>query len=116
MKSISSIILLPFLLCGCSSHWIKNRATAEDFLTAKTFCEAQAENKFPVKNEVAQKTIYSKKYEKCKKNDDCEGKKYKTTERPETQSYVMDVNDDSRRRSFYQCMSIKGWEKETKFM
>ncbi|HDS6412607.1 TPA: hypothetical protein QHZ98_005452 [Klebsiella oxytoca] len=116
MKSINYIFLFSLLLSGCSSQWVKSKATAEDLSTAKIFCETQAEKKSPVKNEVAQRTTYSQKYEKCNKSDVCEGKKYKTIERPETESYVIDVNNDSRRRSFHQCMSMKGWEEETKFL
>lgn len=116
MKSVSSLFFILVMLSGCSGQWVKSKTTAEDFSTANIFCEIQSEKKFPVKNEVAQRTSYSNKYEKCQKFDDCDGKKYKTIERPVTESYVIDVNKDSRKGNFLQCMNTKGWKKETKFM
>lgn len=115
---IRKYLQLPFItlmLCGCSSQWVTNRSGAEAFTSARTACEIQSDKKFPVKNEVAQRTVYSQKYEACRKDEECNGKKYKKTERPETESYVMDVNKESRRNAFYSCMSVKGWEYETQW-
>ncbi|AHF79255.1 Lipoprotein (plasmid) [Sodalis praecaptivus] len=116
MRKDLLIVISLFQLSGCTSQWIMNRPTAEDFSSARYACEAQSESKFPVKNEVAQRTVYSQHYEKCKKKEDCDGKKYTTIERPETESYVMDVNKDSRNSEFYRCMRQKGWEKEIKWL
>lgn len=33
-----------------------------------------------------------------------------------TESYVMDVNEDSRNRYFYSCMKTKGWDREDRWM
>ncbi|WP_233268257.1 hypothetical protein [Pantoea sp. BAV 3049] len=115
IKKYVKLPIITLILCGCSSQWVASRPGAEALSSARPACETQSEKKFPVKNEVAQRTVYSQKYETCKKNEECDGKKYKTTERPETESYVMDVNKDSRRNEFYGCMSVKGWEYETKW-
>lgn len=115
MSKCSFLVIAVFLLCGCSTQWIMTRSTAEAFSSAKYTCEAQSENKFPVKNEVAQRTKYSNHYEKCKNKKDCDGKDYTLTERPETESYVMDVNEGSRRQAFLSCMTQKGWESKIKW-
>lgn len=114
---ISLILLfLVTVLSGCSTQWVKNRFNAEDFSFAKEICEEKAGNKFPVKNEVAQRTKYTRFYETCLKNEICDGNKYKTVRQPEIESYVMDVNKDSRDNFFYQCMSQLGWKAETKLL
>ncbi|TCV96702.1 hypothetical protein [Biostraticola tofi] len=116
MPKFVLLAIVTLLLCGCASQWVKNRATAEDFSSANAACTDISENKYPVKNKVAQRTNYVKTAERCKKGEDCGGKKYQTTERPETQSYVMDVNSDSRYDEFYRCMTGKGWQQEMRWL
>ncbi|TQI80948.1 hypothetical protein FHU10_4154 [Serratia fonticola] len=113
MRVVLTALALSMMLAGCSSQWVRDRADAEDFSLAKYGCEAQAESKFPVKNEVAQRTVYTDYYESCKKDENCDGDKYKTVKKPAIESYIMDVNKDSRRGLFNQCMNQKGWKSET---
>ncbi|NDJ58616.1 hypothetical protein GWD52_16815 [Enterobacteriaceae bacterium 4M9] len=112
MKITSGLLLCSLLLCGCSSQWVKTRANADDFASASSRCEIQSQQAFPVKNEVAQRTKYSTRYEKCTNTQDCDGKKYRAVERPEIDSYVMDVNNDSREAVYEQCMGNAGWQNE----
>lgn len=115
MRITLTVLILSTILSGCFSQWVRNSANAEEFSLAKNSCEEQAESKFPVKNEVAQKTRSTQYKEDCKKDEDCNGKKYRTVRESEIESYVMDVNEDSRRHLLYQCMSRKGWKSETKW-
>ena len=53
---------------------------------------------------------------RCKKDDDCGNSKTYKEQTPVTESYVMDVNEDSRNRYFYSCMKTKGWDREDRWM
>ncbi|AJZ90544.1 hypothetical protein RI049_05580 [Cedecea neteri] len=110
MNKFTPILMCCVLLSGCASQWVKTRGNAEEYTTARASCETQAEQKYPVRNEVAQRTKYTTYYETCGKKEDCGGEKTKAVKRPEIESYVMDVNHDSRDSLFYQCMELKGWE------
>ncbi|MFT8212121.1 MAG: hypothetical protein ACMZI0_18930 [Symbiopectobacterium sp.] len=96
MKNKFTLLVTVLLLSGCTTQWVtqwvKNSANAEDFTISKAACEVLSEEKFPVKNE-----------------------KYISGKRLETQSYVMDVNADSRQALFKQCMKLRGWTSETKW-
>ncbi len=116
MKKTLGLLLCILLVSGCSSQWVKNRADADDFASANARCENQSQQAFPVKNEVAQRTKYNTHYEKCTKTQDCDGKKYRTVERPEIESYVMDVNDGSREALYIQCMGTAGWQNKMKWL
>lgn len=108
------ILLCVYALIGCTSQWIKSRADAQAFPLASQYCETDAEARFPVKNEVALRTRYVTRVESCTNKAECGNKKYKSAERQEIESYVMDVNSESRRSHFYQCMAIAGWESVTR--
>ncbi|PAV01088.1 hypothetical protein CBG25_18730 [Arsenophonus sp. ENCA] len=110
MKRALTAMVLATLISGCSSQWVRINLNAEDFSLAKSFCEKQSENKFPVKNEVAQRT-HVKHHEIWQKKE-----KYQTVLIPEIDSYVIDVNKHSRRQFFYHCMNQKGWKSETKWL
>lgn len=103
------------LLAGCSERWVKTRGNAADYLTARSGCDTRAREAFPVRNEVAQRTKYTTHYEKCGKKAECDGEKWKAVKKPEIESYVMDVNGDSRAETFYQCMTDSGWETQIKW-
>ncbi|MBG6242689.1 MAG: hypothetical protein EKE20_12945 [Candidatus Symbiopectobacterium sp. Dall1.0] len=110
-----TLLFATLLLSGCTTQWVKSSANAEDFTISKGACETLSEEKFPVKNEVAQRTQYTSYYLPCGKKDDCKNEKYISGQRPETQSYVMDVNSGSRQALFNQCMKLRGWTSETKW-
>lgn len=110
------IAAVVVVLTGCTTQWVKIRTTSEDLVTAKKNCDIQAEKKFPVKNEIAQKTTYDTQYENCEKKEDCGGEKYRTIRLPQVESYVMDVNEESRRNEFTHCMNSRGWEEQTHWL
>lgn len=45
-----------------------------------------------------------------------DGEKTRAVKKPEIESYVMDVNSESRDRLFNQCMELKGWESKIKWL
>ncbi|HGJ5866585.1 MULTISPECIES: hypothetical protein [Arsenophonus] len=106
MKLILIVVALVMLTSGCSSQWVRNSINAEKFSRTKTFCENQSENAFPVKNEIAQKTNITRH------TIFQESKKYQTVLIPVINSYVIDVNKDSRVKLFYSCMKKKGWNQK----
>lgn len=110
-----TLLLATLLLSDCTTQWVRNSANADDFTISKGACETLSEEKFPVKNEVAQRTQYKSYYLPCGKRDDCKNEKYISGQRPETESYVMDVNSSSRQTLFNQCMKLRGWTSETKW-
>lgn len=105
-----SLLILIFLLSGCETQWV-NLSSEEIFSTAKNFCHNQAKNKFPIKNEIVQRTKYLPSYTHCSRKKHC----HYRADRVEIESYVMDVNDDSRRREFHECMGQRGWQEEIKW-
>lgn len=116
MIRTSLLLLCALLVNGCSSQWVKHRADAQNFADASASCSRQAKQEFPVKNEVAQRTQYTTRYEKCSDTQACNGKKYRSVDRPEIDSYVMDVNHDSREDAYEQCMLDAGWQNETTWL
>ena len=110
MNKTFATLVCCLLLSGCASQWVKTRSNAQEYTSARAACETQAQQTFPVRNEVAQRTKYTTYYEACTKKDDCDGEKTRAVKKPEIESYVMDVNSESRERLFTQCMAQKGWE------
>jgi shikimate 5-dehydrogenase len=48
----------------------------------------------------------------CKKDDkDCNSSGYKIEQKLGVESYVMDVNVNSRKTAFLSCMEKNGWKK-----
>ncbi|MBI6547922.1 hypothetical protein H8A87_04095 [Xenorhabdus sp. VLS] len=71
---------------------------------------------FPVKNEVAQRSALKTVRQPCVNGVECGKDGYYNQSVPITESYVMDVNKDSRNRYFYNCMQQKGWKQKTKYL
>lgn len=115
MKTLLIFILIPILLSGCSTRWMKNRDNAEIFTTADRACWAGAKQEFPVKNELAERTTYVSQYVICENRKHCDGKDYREIKLPARESYVVDVNSSSRWSSYYGCMSDNGWNKVSKW-
>ncbi|WP_291968798.1 hypothetical protein [Candidatus Symbiopectobacterium sp.] len=110
-----TLLFATLLLSGCTTQWVKSSVKAEDFTISKGACETLSKEKFPVKNEVAQQTQYTSYYLPCWKNGNCQNEEYIIGKRPETQSYVVDVNSGSSQALFNQCMKLRGWTSETKW-
>lgn len=113
MNKICTMISIVLLLSGCTTEWHKTRADAQDLTTARSECETKAEEKYPVKNKIAHKTVYESYPEKCHHDKHCKPKQIST---PTIQSYVIDVNEDTRDQWFEHCMKDKGWSSTMKVM
>lgn len=111
---IRNIYFVAFILflSACSGKWEKNGSYGRTFDAANHVCEEESALKFPIRNEVAQRTKYGSHVQNCDNKDECNGKNYKVTEVPLTESYVMDVNEKSRESSYLSCMKKEGWEKK----
>ncbi|MEQ4786784.1 hypothetical protein ABN070_08870 [Morganella morganii] len=111
------ILVSVLLLSGCSSVWVEVPGGSEyTRAEANAFCEPESHKLYPVKNEVAQRSVMRDVEKRCKKDDDCGNSKTYKEQTPVTESYVMDVNEDSRNRYFYNCMKTKGWDREDRWM
>lgn len=105
-------ILPVILITGCAGKWVKSNPDAMDYSSSVTACQKISSEKFPVKNEVAQGTDFEMRYRQCNDKSKCDGKDYKYVEEPVTKSYAMDVNKNSRKDAFLDCMNVNGWEKK----
>ena len=111
------VFLSVLLISGCTSVWIP--VPGVDLYTqaeAETYCLKDAHKQYPEKNEVAQRSVMRDVEKKCKKDDDCGKDKTYKEQTPVTESYVLDVNEDSRNRYFYTCMKSKGWDRQDKYL
>ncbi|MBG6248821.1 MULTISPECIES: hypothetical protein [Symbiopectobacterium] len=114
MKTLLLFMLVPVLLSGCSTRWVKIRDNPTDHVTSRTLCRVSAEQRFPVRNEVINRTNYRTVTEPCDYKRWCGGQKYRTYDVEKLQSYVTDVNDGSRNSSYHDCMLDNGWQQQTK--
>ncbi|TGC05135.1 hypothetical protein CRG93_25730 [Escherichia sp. E2593] len=64
MKKIHVLLLVSFILSGCTTEWQRTRSDAQDLSTAQYECGTLAEEKYPVKNRVAERTVYEAHVEK----------------------------------------------------
>lgn len=113
MKNICTLTIISLILSGCTTEWHKTRSDAQELSAARYECENKAEEKYPVKNKIAEKTVYEPHIEKCHHDKHCKPKQVST---PTIQSYVIDVNEDTRDQWFEHCMKEKGWSSTMKIM
>lgn len=99
------------LLSGCTSMWYPYEG-APPFDEASSLCRSKGRMQFPIKNEVAYRTVYVKREEPCRgageKCDD-EKRKINYVEHSEIETYVLDINEYDRDQEYTACMSRQGW-------
>ncbi|WP_167371923.1 hypothetical protein [Xenorhabdus beddingii] len=111
MKKLTFFIMISLSLAGCTTQWVPATSSPTPFSEAKTTCYYSASRLFPVKNEVAQRT------ELRTVTHPCETKKGTCSYSiPTLESYVIDVNRDSRNNMYDSCMQQNGWKKKTKYL
>ncbi len=116
MKRLFSFLFI-LLLSGCTSVWVPVSGGSQYTQSEATAtCKPEAMHLYPVKNEVAQRSVMSSVEKKCKKDDDCGKDKTYKEQTPVTESYVLDVNEDTRNNHYLECMETKGWLKKDKYM
>ncbi|MEH2922551.1 hypothetical protein ACFFL1_17625 [Samsonia erythrinae] len=104
-----NVFFVVLFLSGCVSQWERESTSAVDFNNAYSVCSADAEAKFPVKNEVATQVKTVQKYDRCTKADRCGDKKYDMVNRVVSENYSLDVNKNDRNALINTCMKSKGW-------
>ncbi|MDC9595552.1 hypothetical protein [Xenorhabdus anantnagensis] len=114
MKKLTSSIIICLSLAGCTTQWVPATSNPVPFSEAKVECKLSALQQFPVKNEVAQRSTMKMVQQPCINKDQCGKNGYYSQNVPVTESYVMDVNEGSRRESYHGCMQQKGWKQITK--
>lgn len=111
LRKFVFICVIVLSTVSCSSKWERIGNLSENFDIANVNCQRISQNKFPVRNEVAQETIYKPRLKFCEDKKECDGKKYKIHESQEIRSYSIDVNEISRNKIFDSCMKKSGWKK-----
>lgn len=110
-----SVILIG-LLSGCTTVWINGRVDALPLAEAKMHCEGVAHQRFPVKNEVAQRSVVWDEQGTTVSSEGNERKHHPWhLRREKMESYIMDVNKPDRDAVFEQCMADDGWIKERRW-
>ena len=99
------------LMTGCAHQWTRPGATPAMRQQALEACSAQAEQKFQVRNEMAIYSGYAMEYGFCNEMMMAcfPGDPIRILV-PQTESHVVDVNEQSRERTVEQCMRQQGWE------
>nr|WP_282550447.1 MULTISPECIES: hypothetical protein [Providencia] len=116
MKHLFSFLFI-LLLSGCTSVWVPVSGGSQYTQSeARATCKPEAMHLYPVKNEVAQRSVMSSVEKKCKKDDDCGKETTYKEQTPVTESYVLDVNENTRNNYYLECMETKGWLKKDKYM
>mgnify|MGYP003689222055 FL=1 len=98
---------------GCAMEWVKMDASARPFGPAHSSCMARAGDHWPVRNEVATRTVYEDRKVPCRLDEVCtiDGK-YNLVPMPKEESYIVDVNASDRSSEFRACMAGAGWQQE----
>jgi hypothetical protein len=98
---------------GCTMEWVKMDAGARPFGPAHSSCAARADDHWPVRNEVATRTVYEDRKVPCRLDEVCtiDGK-YNMVPMPKEESYIVDVNASDRGSEFRGCMAGAGWQQQ----
>ncbi|BBG31254.1 hypothetical protein [Zymobacter palmae] len=99
------------LMAGCAHQWTRPGATPQMRQQELGACSAQAEQKFPVRNEMAIYSGYTMEYGFCNEAMMAcfPGDPIRIVV-PQVESHVVDVNEKSREHTVAQCMRAKGWQ------
>lgn len=106
-----TVILLCFLLCACTSKWEPIGPVEWTYQEADSQCEFDSFKRFQFVTK-SPKERCMKQLRKMQENDECGKEKTYEEKVPKTESYVLDVNKDSRHREYMSCMKRKGWQEK----
>ncbi len=110
MKSKASIIIFPLVLSGCSASWEPIGNPPVTLQNAQNICQSLSLSQFPIKNEVATRSVEKQISIKCKAGENCDSSGYRYEKKLGVESYPLDVNKQSRREAFSSCMENNGWK------
>ncbi|MGL5424570.1 hypothetical protein [Serratia fonticola] len=99
------------ILSGCAATWEPLGTPTMSLQEANNLCETESLAQYPVKNEVATRSVEKQVSLKCNKDDDgCNSSGYKYENKLGVESYPLDVNINSRKAAFTTCMTKNGWK------
>lgn len=105
------MMLAVVALSGCAHQWTRPGATPQMLQRDLESCSTQAEQKFPVHNELAVYSGYTMEYGFCNEMMmSCFPGDPIRILVPQTESRVVDVNEKSREHTLELCMHKKGWQ------
>ncbi|KAF1017312.1 MAG: hypothetical protein GAK31_00575 [Stenotrophomonas maltophilia] len=98
---------------GCAMEWVRMDREAPAFGPTHTGCRAKAGEHWPVRNEVATRTVYEDQRVPCRLDETCtiDGK-YNMVPMPKLESYIVDVNASDRSSEYSDCMAGAGWQQQ----
>lgn len=107
------VISVVLASSGCAMEWVRMDAAAPPFGATHAGCRAQAGEHWPVRNEVATRTVYEDQRVPCRLDEVCaiDGK-YNMVPMPKEESYIVDVNASDRSSEFNACMAGAGWQQQ----
>ncbi|MFG6067337.1 hypothetical protein K5K93_03320 [Stenotrophomonas sp. DR822] len=110
---VMGVIGIVLACSGCTMEWVKMDAGARSFGPAHSSCTARADDHWPVRNEVATRTVYEDRKVPCRLDEVCaiDGK-YNLVPMPKEESYIVDVNASDRSSEFRACMAGAGWQQQ----
>ncbi len=103
-------------LTACTTQWVPATGNPIPFNEATQICNDASLSLFPVKNEVAQRSVLKTVRQSCVNGVECGKDGYYNQSVPVTESYVMDVNQSSRNQYYNHCMKQKGWKQKIKYL
>ncbi|KRG50102.1 hypothetical protein [Stenotrophomonas beteli] len=110
---VMGVIGVVLACSGCTMEWVKMDPGARSFGPAHSSCKARADDHWPVRNEVATRTVYEDRKVPCRLDEVCtiDGK-YNMVPMPKEESYIVDVNASDRSSEFNACMAGAGWQQQ----
>ncbi|WP_244590528.1 hypothetical protein [Xenorhabdus mauleonii] len=116
MRKLIFSMMVCASLTACTTQWVPATGNPTPFNEATQICNESASKIFPVKNEVAQKSVIRTVRQACVNGVQCGKEGYYNQSVPVTESYVIDVNRDSREQYFFNCMNQKGWKQKIRYL
>ncbi|AHG22281.1 hypothetical protein Z042_23770 [Chania multitudinisentens RB-25] len=111
MKNKVFIITLTIILSGCSTPWEPIGNPAMTLQNTQDVCKSSSLSLFPIKNEVATRSVEKQISIKCNNKENCDKSGYRYEKKLGVESYSLDVNKHSRQAAFSSCMEKNGWKK-----
>ncbi|HEL4200287.1 TPA: hypothetical protein UM365_001113 [Stenotrophomonas maltophilia] len=105
---------LALLTRGCATEWARFSDHADPLEESRWRCRAEANEKWPEKIEVVERTEEIEVLTVCKEGETCDvDGKYKKMLMPKTERHTVDVNAKENHEHFMGCMGGAGWIQKT---
>lgn len=99
---------------GCATEWARFSDHADPLEESRWRCRAEANEKWPEKIEVVERTEEIEVLTVCKEGETCDlDGKYKKMLMPKTERHTVDVNAKENHEHFMGCMGGAGWIQKT---